>query len=394
MIYKSEIKEGMWFTLPSFKANDKFNCMLSYKDGIAIDVPFEKAVFYIEKLMGNGLICQEFTHIKDGYEYPTVFVSFANICKDGVVLDIDKDDEKKLLEIIKNYDDGKYDDKEDDTPICKRYNKSKIVEDYDKVFTEDFKIRYNLVTWIIKPESEEDIVVGREYLMRFDHMEGSAYIYGEPNICGIWVINPGAPIMVVTDVDDDNVTFKLSGNDDINCDCSWRRSKKDFLKLVSSFNKERQANLDKFQKKNNEKQKESDDLAFRNINFGLSKEIAEKIGEDSAKRKGLDEWLKLAEKGLNYAPSHFKKITDKMNDTFNAKNHDYGNSFRDLFKECGMTYAYGHMAEKLARIKSLMNDDAKVRGESMLDSLYDLANYAVLTIMEIEKLNIAHEEKK
>lgn len=50
-----------------------------------------------------------------------------------------------------------------------------------------------------------------------------------------------------------------------------------------------------------------------------------------------------------------------------------------------MTYAYGHLAEKIERIDSLSNNDAKVQGESMIDSLYDLANYSILTIMEIEK---------
>lgn len=74
-----------------------------------------------------------------------------------------------------------------------------------------------------------------------------------------------------------------------------------------------------------------------------------------------------------------------MYDTFKAKNHDYGNSFSELFAECGMTYAYGHMAEKLKRVKSLMSDEAKVKGESMRDSLLDLANYAILTIMELDK---------
>lgn len=81
----------------------------------------------------------------------------------------------------------------------------------------------------------------------------------------------------------------------------------------------------------------------------------------------------------------FERITIKMLNTYKAKNHDYGNSFSELFKECGMTYAYGHMAEKLKRVKSLMKDEGKVKGESMKDSLYDLANYAILTIMEIGK---------
>lgn len=81
----------------------------------------------------------------------------------------------------------------------------------------------------------------------------------------------------------------------------------------------------------------------------------------------------------------FKEITDKMSDTYKRKNSDYGNSFSKLFEECGMTYAYGHLAEKVERINSLRKNDAKVQGESMIDSLYDLANYSILTIMEIEK---------
>ncbi|WP_419023807.1 nucleotide modification associated domain-containing protein [Holdemanella sp.] len=81
----------------------------------------------------------------------------------------------------------------------------------------------------------------------------------------------------------------------------------------------------------------------------------------------------------------FRDITNKMYDTFKQKNTDYGNSYHKIFKECGITYAYGHMAEKLERINSLRKNEAKVKGESMKDSLYDLANYAILTIMELEK---------
>ena len=83
--------------------------------------------------------------------------------------------------------------------------------------------------------------------------------------------------------------------------------------------------------------------------------------------------------------STFRDITDEMYDTYKAKNKDYDDSFHQLFEECGMTYAYGHLKEKLVRMKSLMKDEAKVKGESMRDSLLDLANYAILTIMELDK---------
>ena len=102
------------------------------------------------------------------------------------------------------------------------------------------------------------------------------------------------------------------------------------------------------------------------------KEVHQKEGEPKADSKKED-------------VDRFKEITDKMFETFKAKNHDYGSSFSNLFKDCGMTYAYGHMAEQLERVKSLMNDEAKVNGEGMRDSLLDLANYAILTIMELDK---------
>ena len=118
----------------------------------------------------------------------------------------------------------------------------------------------------------------------------------------------------------------------------------------------------------------------------LMKEWKDSISDDNLNWSELPfNSIIMGEQSKKTDADRFKEITDKMFETFKAKNHDYGSSLSNLFKECGMTYAYGHMAEKLERVKSLMKDDAKVKGESMKDSLYDLANYAILTIMELEK---------
>lgn len=84
----------------------------------------------------------------------------------------------------------------------------------------------------------------------------------------------------------------------------------------------------------------------------------------------------------------FAEITAKMLETYRSKNHDYGDCFSTLFCELGMPYAYGHLKEKLYRVKSLMQDEAKVKGESMEDSLLDLANYAILTLLELNTTKI------
>lgn len=127
------------------------------------------------------------------------------------------------------------------------------------------------------------------------------------------------------------------------------------------------------------------------VDFELSEETCKKLNkfyEDLARIA-----KELAETGSEKEDAdRFKEITDKMLETYKSKNKDYGDSFRNLFKECGMTYAYGHLREKLERIKSLKDNEAKVKGESMKDSLYDLANYAILTIMEIEKNKKEQEE--
>lgn len=161
--------------------------------------------------------------------------------------------------------------------------------------------------------------------------------------------------------DDASAIAKIKKEDDKDTDCSL-----DFLnRAIDSLVVETLCN---------------DNLSkcIESINQYL-KEVHPKEGEPKADSKKED-------------ADRFKEITDKMFETFKAKNHDYGSSFSNLFKECGMTYAYGHMAEKLERVKSLMKDDAKVNGESMKDSLYDLANYAILTVMEIDKNEKEHKE--
>ena len=161
--------------------------------------------------------------------------------------------------------------------------------------------------------------------------------------------------------DDISTIAKIKKVDDKDTDCSL-----DFLdKAIDSWVIETLCN-------------DSLSKCIESINQYL-KEVHPKEGEPEADSEKED-------------ADRFKEITDKMLETYKSKNKDYGDSFRNLFKECGMIYAYGHLKEKLERVKSLMSDEAKVKGESMKDSLYDLANYAILTIMEIEKNKKEQEE--
>ena len=82
----------------------------------------------------------------------------------------------------------------------------------------------------------------------------------------------------------------------------------------------------------------------------------------------------------------FKDITDEMNALYERKNHDYGNSFSETFRKLGIISATTRMLDKMNRIVSLVTkDQQKVNDESLRDTLIDIANYAVMTIMEIDK---------
>lgn len=80
----------------------------------------------------------------------------------------------------------------------------------------------------------------------------------------------------------------------------------------------------------------------------------------------------------------FSQITSELLETYKAKNKDYGDSFAKLFEEYGMTYSIIHLQEKINRIKSLQKKSNEVKGETYVDSLKDLANYAILTLIELE----------
>lgn len=80
-----------------------------------------------------------------------------------------------------------------------------------------------------------------------------------------------------------------------------------------------------------------------------------------------------------------KKIIDEIHETYQKKNADYGNSFEEQFKEYGLLSAVIRLDDKLRRLKQLNKQDAKVKDESIEDTLLDLANYSIMTVMELRK---------
>lgn len=80
-----------------------------------------------------------------------------------------------------------------------------------------------------------------------------------------------------------------------------------------------------------------------------------------------------------------KEICERLNNIYSAKNKDYGDSFSEGYKEYGLTMPSIRLEDKLRRFKQLIRQNPEVKDESILDTLLDLANYSIMTIMELEK---------
>ena len=79
------------------------------------------------------------------------------------------------------------------------------------------------------------------------------------------------------------------------------------------------------------------------------------------------------------------KLCNELNALYAKKNHDYGDSFHLSFKEEGMAMARIRLGDKLNRFKTLSRSTKQeVKDESLRDTLIDLANYAIMTILEME----------
>ena len=81
----------------------------------------------------------------------------------------------------------------------------------------------------------------------------------------------------------------------------------------------------------------------------------------------------------------FTEITSNMAKTYAAKNHDYGNSFEQSLDKFGLVASVVRLGDKMNRIESLTKKEAQVKDESIKDTLLDMANYAIMTVMWMDK---------
>lgn len=79
-------------------------------------------------------------------------------------------------------------------------------------------------------------------------------------------------------------------------------------------------------------------------------------------------------------------IVAGMRDTYVRKNQDYGDSVGETFKKFGLISFVVRLDDKMSRLCSLTKSkEQKVNDESIEDTLTDLANYAILALIELKK---------
>ena len=79
---------------------------------------------------------------------------------------------------------------------------------------------------------------------------------------------------------------------------------------------------------------------------------------------------------------------NKLNTIYEQKNKAYGNSFGETFEKLGLISAITRISDKYNRLANLAtHPDINKGDEAIEDTLLDMANYCLMTYMELQKEN-------
>ena len=86
-------------------------------------------------------------------------------------------------------------------------------------------------------------------------------------------------------------------------------------------------------------------------------------------------------------------ICEKLNDIYIRKNKDYGDSVGKMFEKLGIISIITRLGDKYNRLENLCckpDSERQVLDESIIDTFIDIANYAIIGLIEME---IENEKK-
>ena len=80
-----------------------------------------------------------------------------------------------------------------------------------------------------------------------------------------------------------------------------------------------------------------------------------------------------------------RQVCRELNELYERKNHDYGDSFHLTYQKWGLPMAAIRLEDKLQRFETLIRAESRVKDENIRDTLIDLANYSIMTVMELDR---------
>ena len=84
----------------------------------------------------------------------------------------------------------------------------------------------------------------------------------------------------------------------------------------------------------------------------------------------------------------FRRIAEEVCNLYEKKNAAYGNSFGETYQKLGIISAVTRISDKYNRLCNLAkNPDVDNLGESIEDTLKDMAAYSIMTLMEMKREN-------
>lgn len=84
-------------------------------------------------------------------------------------------------------------------------------------------------------------------------------------------------------------------------------------------------------------------------------------------------------------PEKFREIAEEIASLYEVKDNAYGDSFGDTYEKLGIVSAATRISDKTNRLCRLVtNPHIDDLGESIKDTLMDLAAYSIMTIMKLK----------
>ena len=81
----------------------------------------------------------------------------------------------------------------------------------------------------------------------------------------------------------------------------------------------------------------------------------------------------------------FRQIAEEITDLYEMKDRAYGNSFGETYEKLGIISAVTRISDKYNRLCNLaVNKDIDNVGESLEDTLKDMAAYCIMTIIAMK----------